>query len=114
MVTLTLYKNLDEDQPITFKARMMGKVTLKLSEWMDKNNGTFDPRQGTYPMGCDGLTVFLEDWPGDIVLCYMEIYKEWEITFDQDPANPEGYTNYADARERFVQLADDWGEWEEA
>lgn len=114
MLKLTLYKNLDTKQPITFTGRTETSILKKLRKWMDDNNGEFCPRRGQRPCQVDGL--FFRMCDGDYVsMIYEEQFNEWaivytdgeEVEYDSDAVG-EGecdiYEDWKPALHRFMEL----------
>jgi len=97
MYTLTLYKNLDENQPQVFEADACEKVVADLRDWLNANNGEDDK-----PCQIDGLTLDAIDYEAsyNITLIWDECYEDWQITWGND--SPCAFSNWKRARDAFA------------
>lgn len=113
MEHLTIYKNRDESQPQTFSGRTVKSVLDKFSDWLDKNNGEFDSRQGWKAVYADGAFIITGEHPHDgptgYTLLWDECYDNWQI--EHDDGYVEDFDTWESARDNFVDIAKSFGDW---
>jgi len=109
MPSVTVYRNLDETQLLIMRGKDFTQVLNRLRKWMDKNNGEHSPSD---PFEADGLTIFnANEGDGDITLAWCDCYHQWYIDHSNDPANPEYFDTWEEAREAFLESVSMFGEW---
>jgi hypothetical protein len=113
---LTLYKNIDPQQPIRFKGDAVDAVLRNMQTWMDANSRDSD-RDAAF--GCDGLTCFLDPVGSPkrrkpdasvVVLTWDELYECWDVRHDHD-VEQYSVDEWQACRHHFAQLVLQHGEW---
>lgn len=100
-VEVTLYKNIDPNQPVIFRSPKVDDAMRALRDWMNENRGI----TSTSPFGADGLTIFLEPYWGvdtaAVTLEWDQCYEGWSILDGHDL--DDSFASWDEARDAFIQ-----------